>query len=63
MLNQAFVVEVLANEHRQDLLKEADAGRTTRPGKNQAGLWKSLVARLVRPQTGPGPERHLTYQG
>lgn len=61
MLNQAFVVEVLANEHRKDLLKEADAGCTTCPGKNQAGLWKSFMARLVRPQTGPSPARQLTY--
>ena len=62
MFNQAFVVEVLANEHRKDLLKEANANRITRPVKKQAGLWKSLVARLVRLQTGPGPAQQLTYQ-
>lgn len=61
MLNQAFVVEVLANEHRKDLLKQAYTDRTARPAKNQAGLWKSLLARLFRPQTDPG--RQLTYQG
>jgi hypothetical protein len=51
MLNQPYVLEVLTNDHRNELLRKADAYRAVRQVKKeprvQAKLLKHLVAHLV----------------
>jgi hypothetical protein len=57
MLTQPFVLEVLANEHQNNLLKEASAHRRTRQVKKErfglASLLRCMVAFLGEPLIGP----------
>ena len=46
MLNQHFVA-ALANEHRNELLKEADACRTARQAKKEQFVQASRLKRIV----------------
>ena len=57
MLNQTFVLEVLVNDHRNDLLKEANADwafrQVKKKGSVQANQIKCIVARLAGLLIGP----------
>jgi len=47
MLNQSFVLEVLANEHRNDLLKGANTDQVARQMKKDQLVQASRLKRIV----------------
>ena len=47
MLNQSFVLEVLANEHRNDLVKGTTADQAARQMKKEQFMQTSRLKRFV----------------